>query len=103
MNNLLSTNPTTLNLSSLVSVRSGGGGRRGSGESAAESQSTVRDTDRLSDDKLINILKGIRVFKLWSRPGSKDVKRTRNGNSNLNNSNENRPKLSLSVHLHHSL
>ena len=57
----------------------GGRGRGrvgGGGESAAESQSTVRDTDRLSDNKLINILKGISVFKLWSRPGSKDVKRT---------------------------
>ena len=44
MNNFLSTNPTTLNLGSLVSVR-------GAGEGAAESQFRVRDTDGLSDNK----------------------------------------------------
>ena len=27
---------------------------------------------------IINILKGISVFKLWSRPGSKDMERTWN-------------------------
>ena len=48
VNNFLSTNPTTLNLSSLVSVCVCGGGV------AAESQLTVRDTDRLSVNKRIN-------------------------------------------------
>ena len=44
MNNFLSTNPTTLNFSALVSVEGGG-------EGAAESQLRVRETDRLSDNK----------------------------------------------------
>ena len=54
MNNFLSTNPTTLNLSSLVSVSGGGVGVGGGGvgrQSAAQSQLTVRDNDRLSDNK----------------------------------------------------
>ena len=52
MNNFFSTNPTTLNLSSLISVRGWGGGGGGGGRGGGGVQQlTVRDTDRLSDNK----------------------------------------------------
>ena len=46
----------------------------------------ILNTDKLSEINHHLYSKDIRVFKLWSRPGLRNMKWTRNCSSDLNNS-----------------